>query len=146
MSNARTRYDTIAEFMQREHEASASMLYKQPAVQISGTPFLFFMQPGMAFRLRGRVLEAALKLPGAVRWAPLGQATEASPWVLVPVDQFLRWDRLAIEALKFAQDVAVRRPVAKPSEGPPAEPPAAQRWRDNMKALLERANALRLSR
>lgn len=146
MANARTRYDTIAEFMQREHEASASMLYKQPAVQVNGTPFLFYMQPGMAFRLRGRAHEAALKLPGATRWAPLGQATEASPWVLVPVDQFLRWDRLAIEALKYAQEVQVRRPAAQPSAGPPAVPPAGQRWRDNIKALLERANTLRLSR
>lgn len=146
MANARTRYDTIAEFMQREHDATAGLLYKQPAVQINGTPFLFYMLPGMAFRLRGRAREQALALPGARLWAPLGEPPQNSPWVLVPVSSFLRWDRLAIEALHYASDNAPAGPTAKPSEGPPKPPPAADRWFNNIQALLERAKSLRLQR
>jgi hypothetical protein len=146
MANARSRYDTIAEFMQRQHDATASMLYKQPAVQVNGTPFLFYMLPGMAFRLRGRAREQALALAGARLWAPVGEPADSSPWVLVPVSHFLRWDRLAIEALRFAEDNAPRGPSALPSQGPPPAPPAANRWADNIKALLEKASALRLQR
>jgi len=54
MANARTRYDTIAEFMTREHDATSTTQYGKPAVQINGTAFLFYMLPGMAFRLPGR--------------------------------------------------------------------------------------------
>jgi hypothetical protein len=146
MANARTRFDNISEFMQRQHEASASLLYKQPAVEVGGTPFLFYMMPGMAFRLRGRAREQALALPGARLWAPMGEAPQNSPWVLVPVSQFLRWDRLAIDALRYAQDHSPAGPVAVASQGPPAPPPAANRWVDNIKVLLERAAALRLQR
>ncbi|MEO8671731.1 MAG: hypothetical protein ABI411_10490 [Tahibacter sp.] len=146
MANARTRYDTIAEFMQREHDASSSMLYAKPAMQIGGTPFLFYMMPGMAFRLRGRARDQALALPGSSLWAPLGQPQQNSPWVLVPVAHFLRWDRLSIEALRFAQEGETARPRAQPSQGPPPEPPAATRWRDSIKTLLERASNFRLMR
>ena len=144
MANARTRYDTIADFMTRQHDAQAATLYGKPAVQINGTPFLFYMLPGMAFRLQGRAHEQALTLPGASAWAPLGQPNERSPWVLVPVASFLRWDRLAIEALKYAQEGNVATPKAVPLQGPPETPPAGQRWRDNIKSLLERAANFRL--
>ena len=146
MANARTRYDTISEFLQREHEAVAAILYGKPSVQLAGTPFLFYLQNGMAFRLQGRVREHALSLPGSGRWAPLGQTDDKSPWVMVPASQFLRWDRLAIEALRYVQEGDLRRPQAVPSQGPPAAPPAAQRWRDNIKALMEKASAFRLTR
>ena len=146
MANARTRYDTISEFLQREHEASALLLYGKPAVQLGATPFLFYATNGMAFRLQGRVREHALALPGATAWAPLGAVTEKTPWVLVPASHFLRWDRLAIEALRYAQEGDTRRPQAVPSQGPPPEPPASQRWRDNIKALMEKAAGFRLMR
>ena len=146
MANARSRFDNISEFMQRSHDASASMLYKQPAVQVDGTPFLFYMMPGMAFRLRGRAREQAMARPCARLGAPGGEAPQNSPWVLVPVSQFLRWDRLAIEALRYAQDHSPPGPVAVASQGPAAPPPAANRWVDNIKGLLEKAAALRLQR
>ena len=144
MANARTRYDTISGFMQRQYEAKATVLYNKPAVEIANTPFLFYMLPGMAFRLCGRVRESALILAGATLWAPYGEASGNSPWVLVPVVHFLRWDRLAIEAMRYATERSVRRPVAVANQGPPPEPPAALRWRDNIKALLEKASKLRL--
>lgn len=146
MANARTRYDTIAEFMVRQHDAQSTTLYAKPAVQINSTAFLFYMLPGMAFRLRGRAREQALALPGASAWAPLGQPNDRSPWVLVPVASFLRWDRLAIEAFKYAQEGAVATPRAVPLQGPPEPPPAGQRWRDNIKSLWERASSFRLGR
>lgn len=144
MANARTRYDTIAEFMTRQHDATAATLYGKPAVQVGGTPFLFYMLPGMAFRLQGRAREQALALPGATAWAPLGQPNDRSPWVLVPVASFLRWDRLAIEALRYAIEGKVNVPKAVPLQGPPEDPPAAQRWRDNIKSLWEKASGFRL--
>jgi hypothetical protein len=146
MANARTRYDTIAEFMTRQHDATSTTQYGKPAVQINGTAFLFYMLPGMAFRLQGRAREQALSLPGATAWAPLGQPTERSPWVLVPVASFLRWDRLSIEALRFAQEDRVATPKAEPLQGPPEPPPAGQRWRDNIKSLWEKASSFRLTR
>ena len=65
MANARTRYDTIAEFMTREHDATSTTQYGKPAVQINGTAFLFYMLPGMAFRLQGRAREGARSGQGA---------------------------------------------------------------------------------
>jgi len=114
------------------------------AVEIGYTPFLFYMLPGMAFRLRGRARDSALILAGATLWTPYGEPPGNSPWVLVPVVHFLRWDRLAIEAMRYATEGNVRAPVAVPNQGPPPEPPAALRWRDNIKALLEKASNLRL--
>lgn len=146
MANARTRYDTIADFMTREHEATSTAMYGKPAVQVNGTAFLFYMLPGMAFRLHGRARDQALALPGATTWAPLGEPNERSPWVLVPVAQFLRWDRLAIEALRYAQEGQATAPKAGPAQGPPEDPPAAQRWRDNIKSLWEKASNFRLTR
>lgn len=146
MANARTRYDTIAEFMVRQHDATSTTQYGKPAVQVNGTAFLFYMLPGMAFRLQGRAREQALSLPGATAWAPLGLPTERSPWVLVPVAGFMRWDRLAIDALRFAQEGQVNTPKAAPLQGPPEPPPAGQRWRDNIKSLWERASAFKLTR
>lgn len=146
MANARTRYDTIAEFMTRQHDATATSLYGKPAVQVNGTPFLFYMLPGMAFRLQGRAREQALALPGATAWAPLGVPGDRSPWVLVPIASFLRWDRLAIDALRYAQEGKVNTPRAEPLQGPPEPPPAAQRWRDNIKSLWEKASTFRLTR
>jgi hypothetical protein len=146
MSNARTRYDTIAEFMQRDHGASTAFLYGKPAVQIGGVPFLFYMLPGMAFRLKGRARDQAIALPGATTWAPIGQPAAASPWILVPVVHFLRWDRLSIDAMRYAEEGGVRRPSAVPSQGPPVEPPAAVRWRDGIKTLFERASTFKLHR
>ena len=144
MANARTRYDTISSFMQRQYEAKATVLYNKPAVEIANTPFLFYMLPGMAFRLRGRARDSARALAGAVLWTPFGEPPGNSPWVLVPVVHFLRWDGFAIEAMRFATEGNVRRPVAVANQGPPPEPPAALRWRDNIKALLEKASNLRL--
>lgn len=146
MANARTRYDTISEFLQREHEASAVNLYGKPAVQLGSTPFLFYLTNGMAFRLQGRAREHALTMPGVTSWAPLGQTPEKGPWVVVPAAHFMRWDRLAIEALRYAQEGEVRRPQAVPSQGAPVDPPASQRWRDNIKGLMEKAAAFRLVR
>ena len=146
MANARTRYDTISEFLQREHDASAVSLYGKPAVQLGATPFLYYATNGMAFRLQGRVREHALTLPGSTAWTPIGQLKDTSPWVLVSAAHFLRWDRLAIEALRYAQEGDLRRPQAQPSNGPPPEPPASTRWRDNIKALMEKASAFRLLR
>ncbi len=146
MANARTRFDTIADFMQREHGAALTTLYRQPAVQIGTTPFLFYLLPGIAFRLRGRVRDQALRLSGTKAWGPRGAAAASSPWVLVPVDHFLRWDRLAIEALRQAEEGQPARPAARPTAGPPAPPPAASRWSGGIGELLKRAAALRLLR
>ncbi len=112
-------------------------------MQVNGTAFLFYMLPGVAFRLQGRAREQALTLPGATTWAPLGEPNERSPWVLVPVAQFLRWDRLAIDALRYAQEGQVNTPKARPSQGHRRDPPAAQRWRDNIKTLWEKASNFR---
>ncbi|UXI68000.1 hypothetical protein [Tahibacter amnicola] len=146
MANARTRYDTISEFMQREHDATGALLYAKPSVQINGTPFLFYTNTGMAFRLSAKARDYALALPGSTVWSPLGAAQASSPWVLVPASQFLRWDRLAIDALRHAEAGDTRRPQALPSQGPPPLPPAAHRWRDSIKNLMEKASALRLVR
>ena len=89
--------------------------------------------------------DQALALKDARLWAPTGEPPQTSPWVLVPVVHFLRWDRLAVEALRFAQDVELARPKARPSEGAPKPPPAADRWFNNIQALMEKAKALRLA-
>lgn len=146
MANARTVFDAIAELLQREHEASLVSLYGKPALQLGETPFLFFLQDAAAFRLVGRAHAQALALTGAAAWAPLGEVTDDSPWVRVPALHFLRWEALALSAALGAATPQLLGPSAVPSQGPPPEPPAAQRFREHAADILERAGKLRLQR
>lgn len=146
MANARTVFDAIAELLQREHEASFVSLYGKPALQLGETPFLFFLQDAAAFRLFGRAHAQALGLAGATAWSPLGEVEPDSPWVRVPAAHFLRWEALAVSAALSAATPQVAGPSAVPSDGPPPEPPAAQRFREQSAQILERASKLRLQR
>ncbi|MCB1609138.1 MAG: hypothetical protein KDI71_19410 [Xanthomonadales bacterium] len=147
MANARTRFDTIREYMVRSHRASSGTLYGKPCAMLDGHAFLYFHQDWAAFLLKGRVRLQALALPGARFWDPMGREGASMDWVIVPDAHFLRWDRLAIEAVKVAHKHGEgRRPVAGPAEGPVPPPPAARRWINSIKSLLAKAADLTLSK
>lgn len=147
MANARTRFDTICEYMVRAHGASTGSLYNKPCAMLRGEAFLYFHQNWAAFRLRGRVRLQALALAGAKFWDPLGREGPSMDWVIVPDAHFLRWDRFAVESVKQAEKAAGgRRPEAGPAQGPAPLPPASLRWLDGIKGLLAKAAALTLAR
>ncbi len=128
MSNARSRYDIIAGYLEHTHEVGSGLLYGKPCLLLNGVPFAAFAQDAMAFRLHGRSLAQALALPGARGWDPLRADRAAPGWVWVPVAQSLRWDRLALDALRCAREAAERRvSYAVPTSPPPvaAPPPSA---------------------
>ena len=136
MANARTRFDTIAGYLERAHEARVGQLYGKPCLTLNGQPFAAYAMEAMAFRLHGRALTQANALPGARSWDPLRGQGSSPGWVLIPASQVMRWDRLALDALRCTREAAERRvsytvPPAPPQvEAPPPSAPAslAQRF------------------
>jgi hypothetical protein len=131
MANARSRYDTISGYLQRSHEAQAGLLYGKPCLLLFGDAFVAYQPDAMAFRLHGRCLTQALRLPGAKGWDPRHADRSAPGWVLVPAEQVLIWDRLALDAARCAREASERRisyavePDAPQVEAPPASDPAS---------------------
>jgi hypothetical protein len=127
MANARTRYDTICDYLVRHHEARLGQLYGKPCALIQGHAFMVFCFDGTAFRLNGRLRLQASALPGARYWDPLGRKTPSMDWVHVPEAHFLRWDRFAIEAAKIAKQGFGPSNLGRPRVGeqsPPLADPA----------------------
>jgi hypothetical protein len=136
MANARSRFDTIAGYLQRTHEARAGQLYGRPCLMWQGHAFAVFQLGAMAFRVHGRSLAQALALPGARGWDPAHPDRAAPGWVLIPVEQVLRWDRLALDAVRCASEASERRvsyavaPAPAAAAAPPPSNPGslAQRF------------------
>ena len=145
MANARTRYDTILDYMVRRHDAVAGQLYGKPAALLHGEAFMVYHFDGLAFRLQGRARLKATTLPGAKYWDPKGGDVPSMAWVSIPTAHFLRWDGFAIDALHQLKDGVGRRPVAAPVVGPPPAPPASTRWAENIQALLAKIQTLQLA-
>jgi hypothetical protein len=120
MANARSRYDTISGYLQRTHEAQAGLLYGKPCLMLLGQAFAAYQPDAMAFRLHGRCLTQALRLPGAKGWDPLHADRSAPGWVLVPAEQVLSWDRLALDAARCAREASERRVSYAVMPDPPA--------------------------
>lgn len=114
MANARTRFDTIREYMARSHDATNGQLYGKPCSMFRGRAFIAFHLDGMAFKMRGRMRLQALAMPDAHFWDPLLPDRPDPDWVWVPPAHVLRWDRLAVEAYRQQRDqgdLAVARPL-----------------------------------
>ncbi|MFO1495236.1 MAG: hypothetical protein U1F26_11325 [Lysobacterales bacterium] len=128
MANARTRYDTICEYLVRTHEATLGQLYGKPCALIRGHAFIVYCFEGVAFRLRGRVRLQASALPGARYWDPLGRDIPSMDWILVPEAHFLRWDRFALESARVSKEGIGIRDLPRSSAPPePAIADPAQR-------------------
>lgn len=131
MANARTQFDAIAGYLERTHEARAGQLYGKPALFLNTQPFAAFANEAMAFRLHGRALAQAQQMAGACAWDPLRGHGSSPGWVLVPAAQAVRWNRLALDALRCTRDAGERRvshtpPVSpQPVAAPPASTPAS---------------------
>lgn len=139
MANARSQYDMISGYLQRTHDAQAGLLYGKPCVMLDGHPFVAYQPDAMAFRLHGRSLTQTLALPGARGWDPLRPDSSSPGWVLVPGSQVLRWNRLALEAVRCAREASERRVsyVAAPPPPPAAEDAPAS----NPQSLAQRVSA-----
>ena len=162
MANARTRFDTICDYMNRAHETSTGTVYGKPCAMYQGRAFIAFHTDGMGFKIRGRMRLQALALSGAKFWDPLLPDRPDPEWVWIPTAYFLSWDRLAVEAFRQQKeqgDMAVGRvrpsasppliirtsaaSAAPPGSGsaprPPAPPPPATRplpnWAERLKQL-----------
>jgi hypothetical protein len=109
MANARSRFDAIAAYLRKAHEARALTVRGRPCVGIDGATFLALHRDGMGFRLDGRVPSHTLALPGTRAWHPLDPTRVAPGWVFVPTSQAARWDRLAIDAFRAARTAAYDR-------------------------------------
>lgn len=142
MANARTRFDTICEYLVRNHDnVTIGRIYGFPCAMQQGHAFIAMVNEDMmGFRLHGRVRLQALALIGAKFWDPLNRTDEhGMAWVKVPGEHMVRWDRLGIEALRCSKEgntslarvaSAVANSQAAVKEGRPlAQPPAAaSRW------------------
>lgn len=139
MANARTRFDTICDYLNRVHETSSGSVYGKPCVMFHGRAFIAFHMDGMGFKMRGRIRLQALALPNVRFWDPLLPDRPDPDWVWVPSVHVLRWDRLAVEAYRqqkeqgdsnimrvrpSASPPLVPRPVAAPAAARPVTSPA----------------------
>lgn len=138
MANARSRYDTIAGYLQRAHEAQAGLLYGKPCLMHRGQAFAAYKPDAMAFRLHGRALAQAMAIPGAHGWDPLDVRRSAPGWVLVSATHVLRWDRLALDAVRCAREASERRVSY---EIPQVPPPLAEPPRSTPSSLAQRVAA-----
>lgn len=126
MANARTRFDTIREYMTRSHDATSGQLYGKPCSMFRGRAFIAFHLDGMAFKMRGRMRLQALAMADTRFWDPLLPDRPDPEWIWVPPLHVLRWDRLAVEAYRQQKeqgDSAIARAV-RPA-GPAAVPGGA---------------------
>lgn len=123
MANARSHFDMISGYLQRAHDVQAGLLYGKPCLMQEGRAFAAYQPDAMAFHLHGRALAQALALPGAHGWDPRHPGQSAPGWVLLPAAQVLRWDRIALEALRCEKEAIERRVSYAPM---PAAPPAVQ--------------------
>lgn len=142
MANARTRFDTICEYLARNHDSVViGRVYGHPCAMQHGYAFVAMVNEDMmGFRLHGRVRLQALALMGAKFWDPLNRTDEhGMDWVKVPSEHMVRWDRLGLEALRCSKEgpagmariaSAVANSQAAVKEGRTlAQPPAAlSRW------------------
>jgi hypothetical protein len=124
MANARTQFDAIAGYLERVHEVRADQLYGKPSISLNGHAFAVYANEAMAFRLHGRTLAQAQSLPGARGWDPLRGQGSSPGWVLIPAAQALRWNRLALDALRCMREAGERRiSYAIPQRPPQVEAP-----------------------
>lgn len=126
MANARSRYDTIAAYLRKAHDARALTVRGRPCLGIEGATFMALHRDSVGFRLHGRALKQALSLAGVRPWHPIDPNRVAPGWVLVPSNHAWRWDRLAIEAWRCARSAAAARAASGSLESAsrPAEDPA----------------------
>ncbi len=128
MANARSRYDTIAAYLRKAHDAHALTVRGRQCLGIEGATFMALHRDSVGFRLHGRALKQALSLPGVRPWHPIDPDRVAPGWVLIPSNHAWRWDRLAIEAWRCARTTAVERATSGPRESgisAAQEPPAS---------------------
>lgn len=127
MANARTRFDTICEYLGRAHETATGTLFGKPCAMLRGRAFIAFHADGMGFKLHGRVRLQALAMADARFWDPMSAERPNPEWIWVPGQHFLRWDRLAVESYRQQKeqgDSAVYRPKpTAPANGAPIAPP-----------------------
>lgn len=123
MANARSQFDSIAGVLAREHEVQVGLLYGKPSLALNNQTFAAYIPEAMAFRLHGRGLADALKVPDAKGWDPLRDDRAAPGWVLIPATQAMRWDGIARDAMQCARE-ASEGPVSYAV--PPPPPPAAE--------------------
>ena len=132
MANARTQFDAIAGYLERVHEARVGQLYGKPAISLNGQTFAVFANGAVAFRLHGRALAQVQALPGAQSWDPLRGQGNSPGWIWVPATQALRWNRIALDALRCTREAGERRvsytvpaPAVASVQMPPASAPSS---------------------
>jgi hypothetical protein len=139
MANARSQFDMISGYLQRTHEAQPGLLYGKPCVTLNNFPFAAFQADAVAFRLHGRVLAQALGMAGVRGWDPMHAERSSPGWVLVPAVHVLRWNWLALEALRCAREASERR-VSYAVEAP-SVPPVEAAPASNPQSLAQRVSA-----
>jgi hypothetical protein len=142
MANARTRFETICDYLIRSHDnISVARMYGVNMALKGGHPFVALVSDDvMGFKLHGRVRLQALALIGSKFWDPLNRTdAHGMDWVKVPGEHQIRWDRLSIEAMrccgenqsaiaKVASAVANSQAAVKEGRTLAQPPAAASRW------------------
>ena len=101
---ARAAFDALADELVLEG-ATAGPMFGMPSLKVGGKAFAGYLRGAMVFKLRGADHAAALALPGAQLFDPMG-GRPMREWVQVPASAASRWPELARAALRTVRGPA----------------------------------------
>jgi len=105
MSEAKERYEHVADLLALRPGVSKSQMFGMPCVKVNGKAFASLNGERMVFKLSGEEHGRALGLEGARLFEPMaGRAMKE--WVEVPLEQSAAWQKLAESALAYVSGLA----------------------------------------
>jgi hypothetical protein len=97
--------DLYTSIGQKIDGAEQSQMFGKPCFKINGKAFICFFQEVMVFKLNGDAHQEALSLDGSQLFDPSGKNRPMKEWVQVSFHHADKWERFAIEAVKYVGGV-----------------------------------------
>src|SRR4051794_23071133 len=100
-NSAQAEYEAVGALMQAAHGTSMGKMFGMPVLKAGSKAFAGFSAGAMVFKLAAPAHAAALALPGAHLFDPMGQGRAMREWVVVPAAQQEQWAALAQQAFEY---------------------------------------------
>lgn len=101
-SDPRAEYDAVVAEMTATSAATSGAMFGMPCLKANKKSFAGYHEGAMVFKLSGAAHGAALALPGAHLFDPMG-GRPMKEWVMVPASHASRWLALARDAMRYVE-------------------------------------------